>query len=202
MPRTVHDFSISQDSSNPPGGTVGAFIIRTNAEVEILSARSGFELWPHTPDHLRLVIRADENDPRLRRLYDALWELYHLKPSPRSVIPIDERGLYFGVWRIVAWTKKELDACELLWLRNKLIIATHANATAEQLERETYVAELDHRQRSGTQFGNLMPFTALAVAEPLRAQLLAAELSGLSLPAVRIHSAEPEDYQAALGPQK
>lgn len=93
---------------------------------------------------------------------------------------------------IQTWNKKEIDACDLLWLRNTQLIASHKDAAPEQLVREDYVAALDSKQRSRVQFGSLMPFTALAVAETLHTQLAEASLEGLDLPPVTF---VPEDQK-------
>jgi hypothetical protein len=85
---------------------------------------------------------------------------------------------------MVTWSKKEINSSELLWLRASRLIATHAEKGLDQLAREDYVAKVDSRLNSGVQFGSLMPFTALAVAEPLRSQLLEENPRGLHLPPV------------------
>lgn len=185
MSQIIHDFRITQDSDNLPGPHTGGIDVRTNEEVRTLSELSGLPLWPQTPDHLRLVVRIDSEDSRLARLYDAIWQRYGLKPSPWHVVPQEQRHLYFGVRRKISWSKKEIDACELLWLRNTRLIANQPTRTREQIDSEAYVANVDGRLRSGVQFGSLMPFTALAVAEPLRSQMEEAALVGLWMPAVQ-----------------
>ena len=184
MPRIIHDLRITQEGRNEPGPHCGGLWVRTNDEIRELSDASGFPLWPHTPDNLRLVLEVDESDPRLAKLYKAIWEKYQLKPSPWTIIPTAERHRYFGVRRKPTWTKQELDASELLWLKNTLIIGTNKDATPEEWAREDYVAAVDSKQNSKTQFGSLSPFMALAVAEPLRSQVLDAGLTGLHLPPV------------------
>jgi hypothetical protein len=125
-----------------------------------------------------------ENDPRLTKLYAAIWEKYHLRPSQWTIIPKKERDRFFGVRRRATWSQDELDACELLWLQGKATIASHQDATDEQWERDDYLVKVDSKQKFKTQFGTLMPFTALAVAEPLRSQLESAELQRLYMPPV------------------
>jgi hypothetical protein len=164
--------------------------LRTNEEVRVLSQLSDLPLLPHSPDILCLAVELDENDPRLAKLYESIWEKYRLRPSPHHVVSASERHLYFGVRRMVTWSKKEINTSELLWLRASKLIATHGEKNSDQLAREEYVAKLDSRQNSGVQFGSLMPFSALAVAEPLRSQLLGENLRGLHLPPV---SFVPED---------
>jgi len=132
----------------------------------------------------QIDVDLDETDPRLAKLYDAIWEKYQLKPSPWTIIPKAERHQYFGVRRKPTWTKRELDASELLWLKNTMIIGNNKDATPEEWAREEYVVSVDSKQNSKTQFGSLSPFMAMAVAEPLRSQLLDAGLIGLDLPPV------------------
>lgn len=193
MPQVIHDFRITVDALNPTGPYSGGLRVQTSEEVEALSCVCGLPLWPHTPDDPRLVLELDENDPRLTKLYATIWNRYGIKPSPSFVVPVADRHLFFGVKRKLTWSRKEIDACELLWLRSTQLIAKHASRTQEQLEHEDYVAELDSRQRSAVQFGSLMPFTALAVAEPLHSELLGAGLVGLNLPEVRF---VPENRKA------
>ena len=132
----------------------------------------------------KLEVNLEAQDPRLTMLYEAIWEKYRLKPSRWNIIPKAEQGNYFGVRRKVTWTKREIDACEMLWLRHKLTIANNRDATPEQWQNEEYVAGVDEKQRSSVQFGSLCPFTGLAVADPLRTQLLESGLKGLHLPPV------------------
>ncbi len=185
MPTIRHCFrvGISFRYPAPPGPSTTGIHAHTGEEVELIGRQAGLAVTGSDAGR-QIDVDMVEDDPRLTAVYECIWDTFHLKPSRWHVVPRELRDTYFGVRKLVTWTKREIDACELLWLRNTQLIATHANATAEQLEREIYVAELDHRQRSATQFGSLMPFTALAVAEPLRSQLLAAELKGLHLPEV------------------
>lgn len=132
----------------------------------------------------KLEFIGDESDSRLIQLYEAIWNKYGLRPKLHHVIPLEDRNAYFGLRRNVRWSKSEIDESELLWLRNKKLIATHASRNPDQLAREEYVASLDSKQRSSVQFGSLMPFTALGVAEPLRTKLIAKELKGLYLPSI------------------
>ena len=132
----------------------------------------------------KLEVNLAEQDPRLAKLYEAIWQKYGLTPSPWHIIPVAERHKYFGVHRKVAWNKEEIDACDYLRLGSSQIIATHHDPSEEELLREDYVVENDARQKTKTQFGHFMPFHALAVAEPMRSHLLEAGLKGLHLPPV------------------
>ncbi len=123
----------------------------------------------------------DENDPRLAMLYAAIEAKYQLKPSPHRVIPVADRQKYFGVSRKVEWTPSEINSAEFLLFSGSRQIASHANPDDEQWAREHYVAELDKKQYTAVQLGIMSPFQGIAVAEPLRTSLLAANLAGLNL---------------------
>ncbi len=131
-----------------------------------------------------LDVNLDENDPRLQKLYEAIYAKYQLRPSHWNTIPVAERVRYFGVKRKVTWTEQEIDTAELLRLHSSTMIAEQEDADEEQLAREEYVALLDNKQNSKVQLGFLSPFNARAVAEPLRSHLLAAGLDALYLPPV------------------
>lgn len=184
MPKIIHDFRVTTDFAEGLKPYSGGLNVSSNDEVRMLSELSGLPLWALTQNDLRMVLEIDEKDPRLGKLYEAIWVKYRLKPSCWNIIPKAEQSNYFGVRRKVTWTKKEIDACEMLWLRHKLTIANNRDATPEQWQGEEYVAGVDEKQHSAVQFGGLCPFTGLAVAEPLRTQLLESGLKGLYLPPV------------------
>ena len=190
MPSIQHCFRISINFRYPaaPGPSTNGINAANGEDVDEIGVKAGLEVSGGEVGR-QIEIDLDEKDPRLLGLYEAIWEKYQLKPSPHQVLPVSERHLYFGVRRKVTWSKNEINASEWLCLQNTLLIAADACCrTNEQLSREDYVAERDPRQRSAVQFGSLMPFTGLAVAEPLRSLLIAEELQGLHLPAVRFVS--------------
>jgi hypothetical protein len=91
----------------------------------------------------------EENDPVLAKLYAAIEELHQYKPSPWRVVPKAERDRYFGLAKRVTWSAKEIDAAELLMLRNSLLIADHVQPTPEQIAREEYVVRGQPREDGG-----------------------------------------------------
>jgi hypothetical protein len=126
----------------------------------------------------------DEKDPCLAHLYEEIFAKYQIRPSHWHVIPDAERQRYFGVMRNVTWTAKEVDCCEFVQLRCCNSIGDQENGNEEQWAREEYVVRLNSKQNSKVQLGLLIPFHGLAVAEPLRSELLAANLIGLDFPPV------------------
>lgn len=187
MANIRHQFSvwINLKHPNPFGPYTDGIWARSPSDVEALGDVAELTVRGRGDNFGRFLdVDLDERDPRLGKLYEAILEMYNLKPSLTHCIPESQRSRFFGVTKKITWTRNEIDASELLWLRNSFHIGKHANATEEQLAREEYVAEVDSKQRTAVQFGSLMPFTALAVAEPLRSQLIGAGLKGLHLPPV------------------
>lgn len=153
----------------------------SRSSVEELGSLVGLNVAGSGASGRQIDVDLDENDPRLAKLYEAIYAKYHLKPSLWTITPKAERAHYFGVRRKVVWTEREINEAEYLELSASRQIADHENPDDEQWEREDYVAELDQKQYTAVQLGIMSPFHGLAVAEPLRSGLLAANLAGLNL---------------------
>jgi len=182
MPTIRHTFSLRYNYRYPDdwGPNSIGLIARSLADIDEICTMAGID----NNEYRQIDVDLREDDPRLAKLYDAIHAKYELKPSHWHVIPVSERHRYFGVDKKVTWTDNEIDACELMQLQSWTSIGDQENGTEGQWEREEYVVRLDKKQNSKSQLGLLIPFHGLAVAEPLRSELLTANLAGLHLPPV------------------
>ncbi|MFZ2278335.1 MAG: hypothetical protein WAW39_11070 [Prosthecobacter sp.] len=183
MPTITHTFVIHKYYPDDAewGSVSNGLAAKSIVDVEQLGLEADLPVKEAGYSGRLLKVELDENDPRLAKLYEAIYAKYQLKPSYWTVIPKAERAHYFGLKRKVVWTEQEIDAAEFLELSSSRQIANHENPDDEQWEREDYVAEVDKKQSTAVQLGFMSPFHGLAVAEPLRSNLLAADLAGLNL---------------------
>lgn len=183
MPSIRHCFSLFiyyEDGANLVPNT-GGIEMPSRSSVEELGEIVGTKVSGSGASGRQLDVDLDENDPRLAKLYDAIYTKYQVEPSRWKIIPMSERARFFGVKRKVTWTEQEINAAEFLELSASRQIASHENPDDEHWEREDYVAELDKKQNTDVQLGIMSPFHGLAVAEPLMSSLLAANLVRLNL---------------------
>ena len=182
MPTITHNFRLRFNYRFPDqwGPISLGLVARSLADIDEICAEAEIE----NNEHRQIEVRLNEEDPRLAKLYAAIEAKYQLKPSRWNTIPAPERQKYFGVKRRVAWTNKEIDQAELLRLESSKMIAEQEDGDEEQLAREDYVVLVDGKQYSKVQLGFLTPFNGLAVAEPLRSEMLQGELAAVHLPPV------------------
>jgi hypothetical protein len=183
MPTVTHTLVIHKyyPDDTEWGSVSNGLAAKSIADVEQLGLEVGLPVNEAGYSGRLLKVELDENAPQLAKLYEAIYAKYQLRPSQWKTIPVSERGRYFGVKRKVVWTEQEIDDAEFLELSASRQIASHENPDDEQWEREDYVAEVDKKQSTEVQLGIMSPFHGLAVAEPLRSSLLAANLAGLNL---------------------
>ncbi|WP_395745606.1 hypothetical protein [Prosthecobacter sp.] len=183
MPEETHAFVIRKYDPDDAewGCTSNGLTAKSVADVEEFGLEAGLPVKEAGYSGRVINVALHEDDPRLARLYEAIEARYQFKPSPWKVVPVPERGRYFGVTRKMTWSEEEIDAAEFVELSCSRQIASHENPDDEQWAREDYVAEVDKKQSTQVQLGIMSPFHGLAVAEPLRSSLLAANLEGLNL---------------------
>ena len=179
MPRIKHTFSIRYNYRYPEDWGPNSIGLEAKSlqDIDDICAAANLE----NNEHRRIDVELEESDPRLAKLYAAIEGKYQFKPSTHTVIPLEERQSCFGVRRKVEWTAAEINAAEFLHFSASRQIAHHENPDDEQWAREDYVGELDKKQYTAVQLGFMSPFQGLAVAEPLRSELLAVNLAGLKL---------------------
>ena len=149
-------------------------------EVESLSLVAGIQ--PEQNEiAATLKVELPEGDPRLNALIATIKERYGFQPSRWNIIPPQFRAEYYGVRRMLSWSKVEVDAAELLWFRPKHAIAHCSDPTFEEWLAEDLAIHKDTRQSSKVQCGACSPVPAIFVAEPLKTQLEKSGLRGLKL---------------------
>lgn len=186
-------FTISYDPSNDAGTRSNGLFACNPNDVDEFAELIGLPASRNaTTARRQLRIELIDSDPKLKRLLDAIAERYNYEPSRWFVVPEDYRNRFFGVRKNRTYDRKDLDGVPFLLLDFAAeSTATQMDGTEAQVEREVYVAAADYLQDSDVQFGTLMPFHGLCVAEPLAGRLEQADLKGLLLePVVILPAAE------------
>jgi len=188
--RTLWSFSVSYYRGEAVSRPLSIGVqLSTPGEVEEIADFLKLEI-PGRDDrkHLSRGLRVTlpEDDPQLQLLLKRIEKTYGWKPSKWFNIPAEERSRYFGIRKTREYTKEDLDGAVFLSLFADKPIANHKDGTAEQVDSEVYVAEVDRLQSAKTEFGALFPFQGHCVTESLGRQLEQAGVRGLSLEPVVI----------------
>ncbi|HWQ92288.1 MAG TPA: hypothetical protein VN673_11495 [Clostridia bacterium] len=185
--KVLWNFTVEYDPANDPTILGNHIFAPAPEHVEELGRLADLRVG-RSSSSPRLVLRIElfEGDPRLALIISAIRERLGYSPGPWLITPQENRCRFYSIRKIREYTRNDLDGASFLSLFADKPIANHQDGTAEQVEREIYVARADRLQSAKTQFGALFPFQGLCVTEVLGRQLEQAGLRAISLESVVI----------------
>jgi len=189
--KALWNFTIEYDPANKPQVLSNLMFVSEPGIVEELGQLADLPVAKNNSSPRReLRIELLEDDPRLNLLVQTIKDKLGYAPSPSIIVPPERRDRFYCVRKNRKYTRNDLDQAAFLSLFADRTIANHKDGTAEQVEREVYVAAADRLQSAKTQFGALFPFQQYCVTESLGQRLQQAGVRGLALEPVVIL---PED---------
>lgn len=181
MPDSTWSFNIIYNCNNPFGTTATGIYARSPDEVDRLGEISGLKVETRNSRRLGLLkkigVREPEESQRLKKLLEALNDLYGLEPSKWFIIPASEREKYFGVRKERTYSEDEISKSDFLYLYfAENAIAEHKQGKADEIGFLSY--QIDGKENKKICFGFLSPYHALAVNSELKEKLIDSNLCG------------------------